>query len=251
MAEEARLVGANGEGFSDLNMRFPTGSATSSSGPGACCGELMKNVDLAISLTEALTKAARLPVTPKISSEWDENSLNSPELIRLDKNAGSGLSTMHGRARRRFYWNRADWLKTGKVKETAKRPFAANDGIASSDQVVRTVRESGAGGIMIDHGARGRPWMPALVAHELPGEPRSKIPTGIHLTKMVRRHDDEIPGFCGIEVGLRTVRKHLGWYMGVAGTCFMLGKPVLISRDCNGATRILPNVPDIASGEAT
>ena len=64
---------------------------------------LMRDLDHAVGLIEAVVGAVRVPVTLKMRLGWDVGSLNAPELARRAEAAGVRLVTVHGRTRCQFF----------------------------------------------------------------------------------------------------------------------------------------------------
>ena len=88
MAEAARQVEANGAKLIDINMGCPAKKVTSSSGAGASGSALMKDLDHALGLIDAVVGAVSIPVTLKTRLGWDDNMRNAPELARRGRSSG-------------------------------------------------------------------------------------------------------------------------------------------------------------------
>ncbi|WP_288943369.1 tRNA dihydrouridine synthase DusB [uncultured Roseovarius sp.] len=240
MAEAARQVEANGARIIDINMGCPAKKVTSASGAGASGSALMKDLDHALSLIEAVVGAVTVPVTLKTRLGWDERILNAPDLARRAESAGIRMITIHGRTRCQFYKGRADWAAIARIKDAVDIPVIANGDITGAASAREALRLSGADGVMIGRGAQGRPWLLAQVAAELWGADAPQVPQGEELADMVCDHYEEMLRFYGAELGNRVARKHLGWYLDDAGTGASLRKQVLTSRDAGEVLRLIP-----------
>ncbi|MEO3417349.1 tRNA dihydrouridine synthase DusB [Roseovarius sp. CAU 1744] len=240
MAEAARMVEANGAQIIDINMGCPAKKVTSASGSGASGSALMKDLDHALSLIEAVVGAVSLPVTLKTRLGWDDTTLNAPELARRAENAGIQMVTIHGRTRCQFYKGRADWSAIRAVRDAVTIPVIANGDIVDVASAQEALRLSGADGVMIGRGAQGRPWKLAEVAHALGHGTAPLIPRGAALANMVCGHYQAMLEFYGAELGNRVGRKHLGWYLDDAGTGVEMRKRLLTCRDAEEVLRLIP-----------
>src|SRR6056297_1053659 len=227
IAEAARMVADRGARVIDINMGCPAKKVTSASGAGASGSALMRTPDHALRLIEAVVGAVDVPVTLKARLGWDDTCLNAPEVARRAEAAGVQMVTIHGRTRCQFYKGRADWDAIAEVTRAVRIPVIANGDITDAATARSALDRSGAQGVMIGRGARGRPWAVAGIAHALFGAPPPRIPTGAAFVDMVSMHYEAMLGFYGAGLGLRVARKHLGWYMDHAGTPAPLRRAIL------------------------
>ncbi|GAA6198936.1 tRNA dihydrouridine synthase DusB [Aquicoccus sp. SU-CL01552] len=240
MAEAARQVADRGAAMIDINMGCPAKKVTSASGAGASGSALMKDIDHALTLIEAVVGAVDVPVTLKTRLGWDDDMRNAPELARRAEAAGVVMITIHGRTRCQFYKGVADWAAIAEVKHSVDIPVLANGDIRGPADARRALAQSGADGVMVGRGVQGRPWLLAEIAHDIWGTPAPQVPRGAALADLVAGHYEAMLGFYGADLGLRVARKHLGWYMDEVGTGPGLRRAVLTARDPAAVLQLLP-----------
>ena len=238
MAEAAKLAEGQGARIIDINMGCPAKKVVN----GYSGSALMRDPDHALTLIEAVVSAVNVPVTLKTRLGWDADLLNAPDLARRAEGAGVRMITIHGRTRCQFYKGAADWGAIRAVKEAVRIPVIANGDITGSDTARAALRQSGADGVMVGRGARGRPWLLARIAQDLFGAPAPDIPNGHAFHDMISWHYEAMLAFYGAALGARVARKHLGWYMDDAGTAPALRREILTASD---PAHVLARIPDM------
>jgi nifR3 family TIM-barrel protein len=208
MAEAARVVAGMGAAIIDINMGCPAKKVTG----GLSGSALMRDLDHALRLIDAVVGAVAVPVTLKCRLGWDGDCLNAAALARRAAAAGVRMVTVHGRTRQQFYSGRADWAAIRTVSAAVPVPVVANGDICDLASARAALAASGATGVMVGRGARGAPWRPAEIAAGLFGAPPPDIPAGAALADYISDHYEDMLRFYGTALGLRVARKHLGWY---------------------------------------
>jgi nifR3 family TIM-barrel protein len=210
MAEGARIAAGEGADIIDINMGCPAKKVTG----GYAGSALMRDLDHALSLIEAVVGAVAVPVTVKMRLGWDENALNAPMLARRAEEAGVRMVTVHGRTRCQFYQGKADWRAIARVKQAVSIPVVANGDVGSPQEAATILEQSGADAVMIGRAHYGAPWIAGGIAATAAGISAQGIPhTAQALADYVVAHYEDMLSLYGAESGLRQARKHLGWYL--------------------------------------
>ncbi|MHA6641858.1 tRNA dihydrouridine synthase DusB [Mesorhizobium sp. A623] len=227
MAEGARIAVGEGADIVDINMGCPAKKVTG----GYAGSALMRDLDHALTLIEAVVGAVKVPVTLKMRLGWDDDTLNAPLLAKRAENAGIVMVTVHGRTRCQFYQGKADWRAIAGVKQAVSIPVVANGDVSTPAEALAILEQSGADAVMIGRAHYGAPWLAGTIVAAAASD---AVPEGGQaLASYVGAHYEDMLALYGIESGLRQARKHLGWYLDrhVAGLPAAQRKAILTSCD--------------------
>ncbi len=204
MSEASKICEDNGADIIDINMGCPVKKVVN----GYAGSALMKDEILATKILESVSNSVKVPVTLKMRKGWDDNSLNAPKIAKIAENSGIKMITIHGRTRCQMYKGKSDWKFVKNVKSNVKIPVLVNGDITNNENLKQALKESQADGVMIGRGSYGRPW----IFEELSSNKNNfKIDNKLK-KQIILNHLQLSLDHYGKDVGLKSFRKHLGWY---------------------------------------
>lgn len=155
MAESAVMVEAMGADIVDINLGCPVRKVVRQGGG----SNLLRDLPLLERIFTAVRKAIKAPLTVKIRSGWDHNTINAVDVLKLAEDCGVEALTIHGRTRSDLFAGKADWKIIAQVKERARIPVIGNGDVFSAEDAERMFQETGVDGVMIGRGVLANPWL--------------------------------------------------------------------------------------------
>ncbi|RQS70878.1 tRNA dihydrouridine synthase DusB [Burkholderia sp. Bp8963] len=213
MAEAARYNVDNGAQIIDINMGCPAKKVCNVAAGSA----LLQNEPLVQQIVEAVVGAVgtgpdAVPVTLKIRTGWDREHKNAITVARLAEAAGISMLTVHGRTRADLYRGDAEYDTIAAVKAAIGIPVVANGDITSPQKAKAVLDATGADALMIGRAAQGRPWLFREIDHFLQTGELLPPPLIDEIQQVMNEHLEDHYAFYGEFTGVRTARKHIGWY---------------------------------------
>ena len=107
-----------------------------------------------------MVASTSIPVTVKIRTGWDSDSINAPEVTRIAEAAGAKIISIHGRTRQQKYTGKANWDHIRECKKAAKSILVIGNGdIFDASSVQTLFKQSNCDGILVSRGTFGQPWI--------------------------------------------------------------------------------------------
>lgn len=194
----------------DINMGCPVGKVALKSQAGSA---LLKNPRKIFDIVSAVVSSVPIPVTVKIRSGWDSNSINAVEVAKVIERAGASAITVHPRTRSQGYSGHSDWSIIRDVKKSVSIPVIGNGDINSCYDAKRMLDETGCDAIMIGRACIGNPWIIKQCVEYLE---KGIDPSDIGLEErisMIKKHFDYLLKIKPEKVVVLEMRMHIPKYL--------------------------------------
>lgn len=188
----------------DINMGCPVPKVAIKAQAGSA---LLKNPDQIYDIVSSVSKAVSIPVTVKIRSGWDSNSINAIEVARIISKAGASAITVHARTRAMGYGGKADWNIIKQVKENVDIPVIGNGDVKTVQDIDNMLKQTGCDAVMIGRGLLGNPW---LIRDYIDGIKPVTIEERVH---MIEKHFQYLIDFKNEKSALLEMRTHIAYYL--------------------------------------
>lgn len=209
LANCARFNVERGAQIIDINMGCPVKKVCNS----WCGSALLQDEALVASILEAVTAAVDVPVTLKFRTGWDRQHKNALKIAAIAEASGIAMLTLHGRTRADGYAGEAEYDTIAAVKASVRIPVVANGDIVSPEKARAVLRATGADAVMVGRAAQGRPWIFREIDHFLRTGDHLPAPLVDEVAGLMEEHLLAHYAFYGAYLGVRTARKHIGWYV--------------------------------------
>jgi len=212
MADAAAYNIDRGAQIIDINMGCPAKKVCNKWAGSA----LMQDEALAIQIVQAVVKACaprNVPVTLKMRTGWCQAEKNAVVLARAAEAAGVQMVTVHGRTREQGYKGAAEYDTIAAVKVALSIPVVANGDIDSPEKARAVLQATGADAVMVGRAAQGSPWIFREIAHFLATGSHLAPPLVSEVKRLLVEHLHDHYSLYGEFIGVRSARKHIGWYV--------------------------------------
>lgn len=174
---------------------------------------LLKEPKKIYRLLKLIRKNTSLPVTVKIRTGWDENSLNAPEIAKYAQDAGINCIFIHGRTREQKYSGDVNYETIYKVKKSVSIPVIASGNIFSGLLAKKMLDKTRCDGLLLARGTLGNPWLFKSIEQYLKKGTLLKVPSRRMKIKIMFEHLNEMIKFYGEKRALLLFRKFIGMYL--------------------------------------
>ena len=194
----------------DINMGCPEPKVAVRSQAGSA---LLKNPQLIYDIVSAVVESVPVPVTVKIRSGWDFNSINAVEVAKICEKAGASAITVHPRTRSQLYSGKADLNIIKAVKENVSIPVIGNGDITSIETAKHMLEFTNCDAIMIGRGVLGNPWLIKEIDTYLKTGEIIPKPTPEEKIAMCYKHLEYLLKIKDEHIAVLEMRSHIAWYI--------------------------------------
>ena len=194
--------------FIDINMGCPAPKVAGNGGGSA----LLKDIYLAERIVETVVKAVDIPVTVKMRTGWDEDSIVAPELAKRCENAGASLITMHGRTRKQMYAPGVDYKTIAEVVRAVNIPVVANGDVRDGESANYMYSVTGCDFVSVGRAEQGNPFVFEEInafmdkREYIPPTLEERFRVMLEQIELMKRYKEP-------RVAILESRKHTAWYM--------------------------------------
>jgi tRNA-dihydrouridine synthase B len=155
MGMAAEIIEEAGADIVDINCGCPAKKVVKGGGGSS----LLRDLPQLEKILRTIRSRVKIPVTMKIRTGWDDNSINAVEVAKIIEGSGGSMVAIHGRTRMQGYSGKANWDVIAAVKQAVKIPVIGCGDVVTAEQAVERFEQTGVDAVMIGRGAIANPWI--------------------------------------------------------------------------------------------
>ena len=209
VGEMVRALVDEGVDHVDMNFGCPVPKVTRAGGGSAIP---VKPRLLARLVRAAVRGAGEVPLTIKVRKGIQSDLLTFLDAGRVAEEEGAAAIGLHARTAAELYAGEADWEAITELVQAVRIPVLGNGDIWECWDALRMMRATGCAGVIVGRGCLGRPWLFRELAQVFDGGEPDPPPRLGEIARVMQDHARRLAAFFGEDMGLRQMRKWVGWY---------------------------------------
>jgi nifR3 family TIM-barrel protein len=182
-------------------------------------------------IVKAMRGATDKPVTVKLRSGWDHNSVNYLFCAEAAERSGAAMICLHPRTRSQGFSGRARISEIGELKTRCTVPVVGSGDLFTPEDGAKTLRETRCDALMFARGALGNPFIFNEVKDLLAGREPGLRPDGAERLHTALHQLSIAVSFKGEARACREMRKHFCYYSkGMRGGAELRARAVRAER---------------------
>lgn len=207
LAMAAKVAQESGPKFIDINMGCPVKKVVSR-GAGSA---LLKDPSKLGVLFSTIKKAIDIPLTIKIRTGWDDDSLNAPEVIKIAKEEGIEFVSIHGRTRTQAYKGHANWDYIEDVALNSPLPVIGNGDLSHEKIIKSRLAKTNCKALMLGRGPLRDPFI-FLKSYDMENEISFSSLDYLEVLETLHKLLSEYHGADRARVVMIQLRKFIVWF---------------------------------------
>ncbi len=235
----ANLVEKFGASGIDINFGCPAKKVVAHGGGVT----LMRDLNKCFDIVKSTIEGTKLPVSVKIRTSINKDNTKVTGLDFVKKIIKLPISAImvHGRSYEKAFTGPIDFAMIKKIKSMVKIPVLANGGINIPEEAREMLLKTGADGLGLARGVRGRPWLFQEIKDFLSAGRYHEL-TWPEIKKVMLLHAS-LAYKTKKEWGLIELRKHLAWYVSGQPGAAVLRNKLVQTKSIKEIENILKKTP--------
>ena len=193
----------------DINFGCPVPKITKRGAGSAALRDLSLMKELAMAVVNAVPD---VPVTAKMRSGWDSNSIVTVEAGIILEEVGIKAVTLHARTTKQGYTGHSNWDLIKDLKESVSIPVIGNGDVTSIDSYNKIKNYTNCDAVMIGRGALGNPWIFKQIIDSINNKTTSK-PSLKQIITTCKQHIKLLKENKSSIASVNLSKKHLNFYL--------------------------------------
>lgn len=191
--------------FIDINMGCPVRKVVSKGGGSA----LLKDTSKLSNFFSTIKKEIDIPLTIKIRTGWDSDSINAPEVLKIAKEEGIEFVAIHGRTRTQGYSGHANWELLEQFSKLNILPIIGNGDLHCPKSTKERLKQTTCQALMLGRGPLRDPF---IFLESFMEESDDFYFTPKDYLEVILRFHEYLEDYCDRErTILVTLRKNIIW----------------------------------------